>query len=553
MPAGTRRPDTRAASRRRRPGAELAAQSALFHAQRRPRPAEDGALTCARVSRALEEPILSSVTHIQLYALLAIVIGLVGAGVGWAVRGRLRATRPAAAPRGTAAAIDAVTGSMTREAFEAALAHALDTDHGNGRSGALLYAGLDGFRLVNEGHGHALGDKVLAAAAKQLREVCGPRVPMCRMAGDEFAIWLNADAATCELLARRAADTLAGGVALDGQRFAAGLSVGMALFPKHGSSAQLIHRAAAAMRSVKRAGGGSHALFDPRIETEQREEQRIAQDLRQAMTRKELELVYQPKIDASSLQVTAVEALLRWKHPTMGMVSPVRFIPIAEKHGLIEPLGNWVLEAALDQAALWRKAGLRMRVAINVSGFQMRQDDFARRLETGLRSHGLQPNRFTCEITESVAMEDTQVTRRAFARLGKIGVHVSIDDFGTGHSSLATLRRLPAQELKIDRAFIVDMVQDHDARAIVEAVLTMARTLGLRVVAEGVETPAQRDLLVQLGCDELQGYLFAKPMSARAIALWAMDAPASLAQTFRPSLFKETIITGSAPTEILTR
>jgi EAL domain-containing protein (putative c-di-GMP-specific phosphodiesterase class I) len=329
------------------------------------------------------------------------------------------------------------------------------------------------------------------------------------------------------------------------------VSVGVALFPKHGGSVQLIQRAAAAMRAVKRSGGGSHALFDPRIETEQREELKIAQELRQAIARCELELVYQPKIDATSLQVTAVEALLRWKHPHLGMVSPARFIPIAEKHGLIESIGNWVLEAALDQAAAWRKAGLRMRVAINVSGFQMRQDDFARRLETGLRAHGLQPNRFTCEITESVAMEDTQVTRSAFDRLGKLGVHVSIDDFGTGHSSLATLRRLPAQELKIDRAFVADMATDPDARAIVEAVLTMARALGLRAVAEGVETPAQRDLLVQMGCDELQGYLFAKPMSARAIVLWAMDAPTSLAQTFRPSLFKDTAITDSAPTEIL--
>jgi diguanylate cyclase (GGDEF)-like protein len=485
---------------------------------------------------------------------IAIAIGLLGAGVAWAVRGRVRQGR-AEAPRANAASpeTDAITGLMARAAFETELAHALDTERGADRTGALLYAGLDGFRLVNEGHGHAQGDKVLGAAARRLRELCGQRVPMCRTAGDEFAIWLNAGASTCDVMARRLAEELAGGVEVDGERFAAGISVGVALFPKHGSSVQLMARAAAAMRSVKRAGGGTHALFDPRVETEQREELKIAQDLRLAIARHELELVYQPKIDASSLQVTAVEALLRWKHPHLGMVSPARFIPIAEKHGLIGAIGNWVLEAALEQAASWRKAGMRMRVAINVSGYQMRQDNFARLLETGLRAHGLQPNRFTCEITESVAMEDTQVTRRALARLGKLGVHVSIDDFGTGHSSLATLRRLPAQELKIDRAFVVDMVHDADARAIVEAILTMARTLGLRVVAEGVETTKQRDLLVQMGCDELQGYLFAKPMSARAIGLWAMDAPASLAQTFRPSLFKDTQITGSPPTEIFTR
>jgi diguanylate cyclase (GGDEF)-like protein len=496
---------------------------------------------------------IHSVTPLGLAGTLLLALLATVAAVIWALRlrrpqARAGATAPAAADSN---ATDAVTGLMSRMAFEAALSQVLDTERGAGRTGALLYVGLDGFRLVNEGHGHALGDQVLVAAARKLREVCGARVPMCRMAGDEFAIWLHADTDTCEVLARRTAEALAGGVELQARRFTVGASVGVALFPKHGTAAQLTLRAAAAMRAVKRAGGGSHALFDPRIETEQREEMKIAQDLRQAIERRELELLYQPKIDASSLQVTAVEALLRWKHPHLGMVSPARFIPIAEKHGLIESVGNWVLESALDQAAAWRKAGLRMRVAINVSGFQMRQDDFARRLETGLRKRGLQAGRFTCEITESVAMEDTQVTRSAFARLGKIGVHVSIDDFGTGHSSLATLRRLPAQELKIDRAFIADMATDTEARAIVEAVLTMARAIGLRAVAEGVETPAQRDLLVQMGCDELQGYLFAKPMSARAIALWAMDAPASLAQTFSPSLFKDTLVTGAAPTEIL--
>ena len=194
-----------------------------------------------------------------------------------------------------------------------------------------------------------------------------------------------------------------------------------------------------------------------------------------------------------------------------------------------------------------------MRVAINVSGFQMRQDDFAVKLDKGLRQYGLQPGRFTCEITESVAMEDTVVTRRAFARLAKIGVHVSIDDFGTGHSSLAALRRLPAQELKIDRSFVTDIEASEAARAIVRAVVQLARALNLKVVAEGVENEAQRDLLVRLGCNELQGYLFARPMSARAIAIWASDAPAALAQSFRPSLFKETLLNDGAPTELLHR
>jgi EAL domain-containing protein (putative c-di-GMP-specific phosphodiesterase class I) len=183
-----------------------------------------------------------------------------------------------------------------------------------------------------------------------------------------------------------------------------------------------------------------------------------------------------------------------------------------------------------------------MRVAVNVSGYQMRQDDFADRLAKALRTHRLQPARFTCEITETVAMEDTTVTLASFERLRELGVHVSIDDFGTGHSSLAALRRLPAAELKVDRAFVSDLETSADARSIVAAVLQMARTLGLRVVAEGVETEAQRDHLVALGCDELQGFLFARPMSARALGLWAVDDTARRSAAFSPSLFKETAV-----------
>jgi diguanylate cyclase len=191
--------------------------------------------------------------------------------------------------------------------------------------------------------------------------------------------------------------------------------------------------------------------------------------------------------------------------------------------------------------------GLRMRVAVNVSGYQMRQDDFVDRLAKALRTHRLQPSRFTCEITETVAMEDTAVTLASFERLGDLGVHVSIDDFGTGHSSLAALRRLPAAELKIDRAFVSDLETSADARSIIAAVLQLARTLELRVVAEGVETIAQRDRLVELGCDEMQGFLFARPMSARALGLWAMDDGARHSPAFASTLFKETNLGLPAP------
>jgi EAL domain-containing protein (putative c-di-GMP-specific phosphodiesterase class I) len=216
------------------------------------------------------------------------------------------------------------------------------------------------------------------------------------------------------------------------------------------------------------------------------------------------------------------------------------FVPLAERHGLIVPIGRWVIEEACRQSAEWRQLGLHMRVAVNISGYQLRQDDLVEHLGAVLHRHGVAPGRFTCEITESVAMEDTRVTRAAFERLRASGVHVSIDDFGTGHSSLATLRRLPAAELKIDRAFVTDLATSDEARSIAIAVVQMAHSLDMRVVAEGVETERQRDLLVEIGCDELQGFLFAKPMSARSLAMWATDddnGPGSLG--FRESLFKD--------------
>jgi EAL domain-containing protein (putative c-di-GMP-specific phosphodiesterase class I) len=265
----------------------------------------------------------------------------------------------------------------------------------------------------------------------------------------------------------------------------------------------------------------------------------MVRDLRRAIANNELELYFQPKIDARSGKVTAAEALLRWNHPQLGLVLPGQFVPLAERTGLIGPLGDWVIEAACRQARAWRDKGLRMRVAINLSAYQMRQDDIVDRIIESLKRHRIRPSLLTCEITESAAMEDTLATQETFRRLGELGTHLSIDDFGTGYSSLAYLRKLPAEELKIDRSFVQDLEHSPDARAVVDAVLKLAHALGLKVVAEGVENPRQHQILVELGCDELQGYLFAKPMSARALLLWAIGDRGE-ASVFRNSLFGET-------------
>jgi diguanylate cyclase (GGDEF)-like protein len=490
----------------------------------------------------------------------ALLCGLGGtAALGalyWRQRGRnhrlQRSLRDARSRADEAELRDGVTGALTRRGLEDALGALAQRD--GSASLLVLCIGLDDFRLVQDTHGHACVDQLLAEVASRLSCNGEARPVVARVGGEEFVLVARGTLAAGLELAERVRSVLAQPFAIDSHDVRLTCSVGVA----EGVTAdamQLMSRAAMAMRAVLQAGGDDRAVFDPRMAADQRDQAELVRDLRHAIERHEFELFYQPKVDSRSLQVTAAEALLRWRHPRRGMVSPAVFIPLAERHGLICNIGNWVLDEALKQAAAWRKSGLRMRVAINVSGYQMRQDDFASRLERGLRAHGLQAGRFTCEITETVAMEDTAVAHRAFSRLGRLGVHVSIDDFGTGHSSLAALRRLPASELKIDRAFVADLADSAEARTIVQAIVQMAHTLRLRVVAEGVETEAQRDHLMALGCEEMQGYLFAKPMSARALGLWAMDAPAALSQTFASSLFKDTLplANATAPTQIMAR
>jgi diguanylate cyclase (GGDEF)-like protein len=417
----------------------------------------------------------------------------------------------------------------------------------------VLFVDLDSLGHVNDAFGHDAGDAVLREAANRLQACLRPGSASAscggRIAADEFAFLVHGGMDRGHALALQMQAALASPLvvlARSGQRVEARLtcSVGLAAYPQHGGRPTLMAHAALAMRSVKLAGGNDRAEYDPRLSAAVRDQTELLQGLRSALALGQFELYYQPKVDARTLQITAAEALLRWHHPQRGLVSPAVFVPLAEQFGLIDAIGRWVIEEACGQAARWRDGGLRMRVAVNLSGVQLRQDDLVPRIEAALRRHRIPPGRLTCEITESVAMEDTQVTRAAFDALRRSGVHVSIDDFGTGHSSLAALRRLPAAELKIDRAFVCDLTTSEDARAIAGAIVQMAHNLGLRVVAEGVETEGQRDLLVGMGCDELQGYLFARPMTAQALALWAAEPEAQAAgggaSAFRASLFEET-------------
>ncbi|HKX40918.1 MAG TPA: bifunctional diguanylate cyclase/phosphodiesterase, partial [Burkholderiaceae bacterium] len=436
---------------------------------------------------------------------------------------------------------DALTGLPTRVFFESRLHEsAKRCDARKGRL-AVLFIDLDGFKPVNDTFGHSSGDRVLEQVGKRLRGLVRQQDTAARIGGDEFVLLLNGvTSESAAQIATQAIEVLSKPYAIGQREVVISCSIGIAKYPDRCAANKLIARADAAMYAAKRAGGSRHCFFSPEMDMDAKANFDLLRDLRRALAGGSgLELYFQPKIDARSGKVTAAEALLRWQHPQRGLVGPEVFVPMAERAGLIGPLGDWVIEAACKQARTWRDAGLRMRVAINLSAHQMRQDDLVDRIADALRRYRIHPSLLTCEITESAAMEDTATTQETFRRLGELGAHVSIDDFGTGYSSLAYLRRLPAEELKIDQSFVKDVEHGADARAVVDAVVKLAHALGLKVVAEGVETPRQEQLLVELGCDELQGYLFAKPMTARALLLWAL-ADRSKLSDFRDSLFGET-------------
>ncbi len=434
---------------------------------------------------------------------------------------------------------DPLTRLPNRLMFEGTLAQAVQrADAASGRL-ALLFIGVDGFKHINQSFGHRGGDHLLRTLTTRLRSLAMPHM-VARVGGDEFVMLLvgNPSEADATKLAGQLHESLGRPVAMNGQEASVACSIGIAMYPEHGALSTLMAHADAAMRESKSTGGATHCLFEVRMVTGARDQASLLRDLRRAMDRGQFELFYQPKIDAPSGEITGAEALVRWHHPKRGLISPEVFVPMAERFGLIGPLGLWVIDEACRQAGLWRDEGLRMRVAINLSPCQLRDPELAGHIAAALKKHRVNPKLLTCEITESVAMQDSVNTKTFFAALAAVGVHISIDDFGTGYSSLSYLRKLPAEELKIDRSFVLDLETSNDARAVVDAVVKLGQALHLKVVAEGVETEGQYQILRGLGCNELQGFLFAKPMSAKALGLWAVNDVGPRSLVFRSSLFQ---------------
>ena len=476
---------------------------------------------------------------------LVLMLGLFGALVDSRAHGRnvILASSLSEANRRLRdlALADPLTRLPNRTLFEEKLSDALNRVGTEPGALAVLFIDLDGFKPINDSFGHVAGDSVLREVGRRLQGLARQTDTVARVGGDEFL--LMAERPGGDLGASNVAQRVLAAVSKpytlpNSVEVNISCSVGIVMYPENGPAQKLLANADAAMYAAKRAGGSTYAFFEPSMEQDARNQLEIQHDLRSAIERNELELYYQPKIDGRSGQITGVEALIRWHHPTRGLVMPGLFIPVAERFGLIGAMGNWVIDESCRQLREWLDQGLRMRVSLNLSVHQLRQDDLVPRIRRAVEKNRIDASLLTFEITESVAMEDTQVTMRAFAHLARVGATVSIDDFGTGYSSLAYLRKLPARQLKIDRSFVMDLDTSTDALAVVDAVIKLAHALGLRVVAEGVETTRQRDILLSLHCDELQGYLFAKPMSAAKLTLWAMDDDGGHQDIdFRPSLY----------------
>ena len=415
---------------------------------------------------------------------------------------------------------------MFQERLAAAIAGAARGEHGL----ALLYLDLDGFKPINDTHGHGTGDKLLAAVAARLRESCRECDTTARIGGDEFAIIQplggQPSAATALALAQRVLHAVQQPFDIGGRRLLVSVSIGIAVYPTGGETPdQLLRNADIALYRAKESGRNAFQLFEPAMEVRQIERALMERDLGDAVDRHHFTLAYQPICDAASLQIRGFEALLRWNHPVRGQVLPGQFVSLAEANGLILPLGQWTLEAACAEAAGWEPP---VCLSVNVSPLQFRQPDLAQQVARVLEQAGLPGERLDIEVTEGLLLGSSGTVLRTMQALKEQGVRLTLDDFGTAYASLSTLRRFPFDRIKIDKSFVGDMGHDDSALAIVEAVLLLGARLNLAVVAEGVETEAQLDALRRLGCSLVQGFLTGRPMpeeGARAALLRGTAAP----------------------------
>lgn len=404
---------------------------------------------------------------------------------------------------------DVLTGLPNRLLLSQRVAYSLRLAERNGSEFGVFYLDLDRFKTFNDSMGRTFGDRVLVEVAERIKRCLRDVDTLCRLGGDEFVIFLQEiDAHCAEVLARRVLEVIGRPFQIDDVSFSVGCSIGIALYPEDGKSLDdLIRCADAAMYLVKERGRGSFRFYQPQMNVDLLSRMKMDHAMRQAMEQGLFRLHYQPQISLATGELLGAEALIRWSDAELGNVSPALFIPLAEESGFIITIGNWVLEEAVRQAVVWQNRGTPVTVSINVSALQFQQSDFVEIVAAVLKGSGLAPQLLELELTESILVRDANEALERLHALADLGVVMSIDDFGTGYSSLAYLKKFPISKLKIDRSFVMGLPEDESDRAIVSAIIGMARGLKLKVVAEGVETIAQREYLAALDCESFQGYL----------------------------------------------
>jgi diguanylate cyclase (GGDEF)-like protein/PAS domain S-box-containing protein len=416
---------------------------------------------------------------------------------------------------------DPLTGLANRVLFRDRLDMALRQAQRSERMLAVMIFDLDRFKVVNDTLGHAAGDQLLKLVAHRLQAMTREADTFARLGGDEFALLVQEISAAedTENIGRKLLNAMKPAFAVGGRDLFATTSIGIAIFPQHGrTSEDLLRNADVALYAAKHGGRNALSLFNPHA-IDGQDELEIETGLRNALARDELVLHYQPQFAAGDRHITGVEALLRWQNPTLGLVPPGRFIPLAEQTGLIEEIGEWCLDEACRQLASWQADGIAIpRVAVNVSARQLRRPGFTERVVATLRRHGLQPQQLELELTESLLTDDPKRTLAIFAELRKEGIRIAIDDFGTGYSSLKYLADLPVDVLKIDQSFVARLHEQSESLYVTQAIIMLAQSMNIETVAEGVETVEQHAQLLALGAEEVQGYLLARPQPASEVA-----------------------------------
>jgi diguanylate cyclase (GGDEF)-like protein len=414
---------------------------------------------------------------------------------------------------------DALTDLPNRVLLRERLQHSLEAVRRGDCRVSILLLDLDRFKEINDTLGHSTGDALLQAVVGRLRTCATEADVVARLGGDEFAILNIADEAASEAaaLAEKIQAALSTPFDLDHHQVLIGTSIGIAIGPAHGTDPdELMRFADLALYQAKSDGRGTHCFFEPEMDQLVQSRRDLERDLRNALVNGELVLHYQPLVDLRTSRICGFEALLRWRHPVRGMMSPAEFIPVAEDTGLIDPIGEWVLRTACAEAAGWPAY---IKVAVNLSPSQFRRRQLVAAVSAALANSGIAPKRLEIEITETVMLRDDEVTFSALSQLRDLGVQIALDDFGTGFSSLSSLRKFPFDRIKIDRTFVSELSHASvDALAIVRSVVQLAAGLGKSTTAEGVETKEQMETVRAMGCSEMQGYYYSRPKPASEIA-----------------------------------